>query len=68
MPNYPIHTIAKALEKSKQRLNSCRKRLVFYRTFPQSLQIHRNSSTPWLACLGRCIARASARRKIRLFC
>jgi hypothetical protein len=33
-------------DKSNRLLNSCRRRLVFYQTFPQSLQIHRNSSTP----------------------
>ena len=39
---------------------------MFYQTFPPSLQIHQNSSTPSLACLGRCMARGLSEAEIQI--
>jgi hypothetical protein len=46
MLNYPIHTIASAPQGSKSALEQLQKALGVLPNLPQSLQIHRNSSTP----------------------
>src|SRR6266567_902897 len=46
---------------------SCSRHLVLFPTLPASSPIHRNSSTPWLACFNRSTAAALLSRRSRSF-
>jgi hypothetical protein len=68
MQNYPVHSIASAPDKSKPALKQLQKAFGVLPNLPVVIANSPKLINSLVGLFGRCIARASARRKIKSFC